>query len=730
MGAHRSYRCAALRCRNLVPQLCGRTVDQLPLDDGAPNPAFEPDAAVGVNKGARGKRATPSSRPAKGPRPSKTKMEVVLADVDPVAAVIVDVNVASLDHTFDYLVPESLAASALRGARVRVRFAGRLVDGYIVERRAESEHQGRLTALNRVLGAPVLTDEVAALARLVADRYAGTMSEVLRDAIPPRHAATEKASAQAASADIAEVNAKPRVGREQQPPSAAWSHYDGSDALLGRLRGGDQTRVSLTVAAVDDPALMLADLAEVAHGPVIVVVPDVGDLARFEPVFRNRFPDDLAVLSAADSPAKRYRQFLLVGGGHRSIVLGTRSAVFAPVEDPALIVVWDDSDDSLVEPRAPGWHAREVAALRSLETSASLVVAGHFQSVEVARMASRNWLQPIHADRVRRHGGARVSTMANARGGDPTANTRIPQFAWQVLRDGLRKGPVLVQVGRGGYLPTVACQQCRTVAKCAVCTGPLGRAGVGCELACQWCGKSVEDFHCVECGGAELRAVRLGSHRTAEELQVAFPEVNVRVSGSDTGVIRSVSSQPHIVVATVGAEPIADGGYGAAILLDGNSMLARADLRSEEQTVRRWFNTVALVKSADDGGAVAVTADPAHRAVQALVRADPTGWALRELADREATGLPPASRAAVVLGAPGAVDEFLRVCKPRKAWRVLGPTLVETATNVGEVRVVVLSPIQDGALLATQAKLALTTVPALTDGVRLRLRIDPTSLLG
>lgn len=710
-------------------------MDQLPLDDGTPDPGFDPAPAVGTSKRGRAKRPTKSPRPTNPRRPTKAKKDAVLADVDPIAAVIVDVNVASLDHTFDYLVPEKLADAAVPGARVRVRFAGRLVDGYILARRAESEHEGRLAALNRVLGGQVLTDEVASLARLVADRYAGTMSEVLRDAIPPRHAATEKANVQAASADAVNRDPDPQDPNPQEnpvaePTFAAWPDYSGSDALLRRLRAGDQARVSLTVAAVDDPAVMLADLAAAASGPVVVVVPNVGDLARFEPVLRERFPDDLAVLSAADTPATRYRQFLAVCGGQRTVVLGTRSVVFAPVADPALIVVWDDSDDSLVEPRAPGWHAREVAALRSMETSASLVIAGHFQSVEAARMVSRDWLQPIHADRARRQSGARVSTLANARGGDPTANTRIPQFAWQVLRNGLRHGPVLVQVGRGGYLPTVACQECRTVAKCEACTGPLGLAAVGSQLACQWCGNAVADFHCAECGARELRAVRLGSHRTAEELQAAFPDVTVRVSGSDTGVIRSVPSESHIVVATVGAEPVADGGYDAALLLDGNAMLARADLRSEEQAVRRWFNTVALVKSADDGGAVAVTADPTHRGVQALVRADPTGWALRELADREATGLPPVSRAVVVFGAPGAVGAFLRICKPKPTWRVLGPTLVEPGDEDGEVRVVVLAPIQDGALLASQAKLALTTVPAVTDGLRLRLRIDPTSILG
>src|SRR5262249_34848823 len=95
---------------------------------------------------------------------------------------------------FDYLVPEKLTESAVPGCRVRVRFAGQLVGGYLLDRMAVSEHQGRLAALERVVSPePVLTPEIAALAREVADRYAGTMADVLRLATPPRHAAVEAA---------------------------------------------------------------------------------------------------------------------------------------------------------------------------------------------------------------------------------------------------------------------------------------------------------------------------------------------------------------------------------------------------------------------------------------------------------------------------------------------------------------------------------------------------------
>ncbi|MDP9416473.1 MAG: hypothetical protein M3P48_01220, partial [Actinomycetota bacterium] len=117
-----------------------------------------------------------------------------LAPELPVARVLVDVPLAHLDRPFDYLVPESLSGPAQPGVRVRVRFAGQEHDGFVLERVEASEHTGRLERIRRVVSpVPVLAPEIAELAREVADRYAGTAADVLRLAVPPRHAAAERA---------------------------------------------------------------------------------------------------------------------------------------------------------------------------------------------------------------------------------------------------------------------------------------------------------------------------------------------------------------------------------------------------------------------------------------------------------------------------------------------------------------------------------------------------------
>ena len=128
----------------------------------------------------------------KAPRARRPKPPSAPAAHLPVARVAVDSGVAHLDRPFDYAVPEVLAADAQPGTRVRVRFAGRLVDGWLLERADESEHAGRLAPLASVVSAErVLTPEVAALARAVADRTAGGLVDVLRLAVPPRHARVE-----------------------------------------------------------------------------------------------------------------------------------------------------------------------------------------------------------------------------------------------------------------------------------------------------------------------------------------------------------------------------------------------------------------------------------------------------------------------------------------------------------------------------------------------------------
>jgi primosomal protein N' (replication factor Y) len=380
------------------------------------------------------------------------------------------------------------------------------------------------------------------------------------------------------------------------------------------------------------------------------------------------------VLTADAGPEKRYAQWLAVRRGSVRAVIGTRAAMFAPVQDLGLVALWDDGDDSHGEQHAPQPHAREVLLLRAAQDRCAFLLGSWACTVEAAQLVESGWARPLVAgrDQVR----ATAPLVRTVGDGDLARDeaaraARLPTLAWQAVREGLRQGPVLVQVPRRGYVPRMACADCRAPARCRHCSGPL-EARDGGALHCGWCGRAESGWHCPECGSFRLRASVVGARRTAEELGRAFPAVPVRTSGREH-VLDTVPGAPALVVSTPGAEPVAEGGYAAALLLDGWAMLGRPDLRSAEDALRRWIAAASLVRPQSAGGTVVVVAEPTLRPVQALVRWDPVGHAVRELAERAELGYPPVSRMAAVSGPAEAVADFLRTAGLPPEAEVLGP---------------------------------------------------------
>lgn len=629
-----------------------------------------------------------------------------------------DVPLPHLDRLFDYCVPSSLDADVQPGSRVRVRFAGRLVDAYVVERASDTEHEGPLAFIERAVGCePVLTAETAALFRAIADRWAGNFVDVVRLGVPSRHAAAETAAA-------------PGAGALPELQPDGWSRYRAGAAFCTAVRDGKQARAVWSALPGEQWPARLAEAARTAYDAgrgAIVVVPDARDLHRLDAAFRVVLGGGRHVALAADlGPAERYRRWLAVRRGQVRVVVGTRAAAYAPVDAPGLLAVWDDGDDLHDEPRAPYPNTRDVLALRSAQTGAALLVAGFARTAEAQMLVESGWAHEIAADReVLRAVAPRVRPVADdmelAR--DPAAAAaRLPSLAWRTTGAALAAGhPVLAQVPRRGYVPALACAVDRTPARCAVCAGPLAAGGGRDVPTCQWCGRTAADWRCPTCGGTRLRAVVVGAVRTAEELGRAFPGVPVRTSGGEH-VLAEVGPEAALVVATPGAEPYCAAGYGAALLLDGWALLSRADLRAAEETLRRWANAAALVRP---GGTVVVGADAAMPVVQALVRWDPVGAAARELAERSDLGFPPACRMASLTGSADAVHELLTGALLPDLAQVVGPVPMAD----GQQRALIRVPRALGAELARQLKAAAAGRSARRTAEPVRIQLDPHELI-
>lgn len=633
----------------------------------------------------------------------------------PVARVVLDLSLPHLDRLFDYLVPPELDAAAQPGTAVIVRFGDKEAHGWVWERTATTTHPGRLAPLRRVISdLVVLPERSRTLVEAVAARTAGMRADVVRLAVPARHARAEKAE------------------RERTEPSwpvyagaggSGWLVYDGGADFLTTLGAGGAPRVVCPVlparAATPEPApesvpapvagettqeaagvggaagrkamtgaagspagavgagwpelLTQAARVTLAGGrSVLAVVATTAQAERLAAhLGRELAGEPVAVLSAELGPAARYRQFTAILAGHVRVVVGTRAAAFAPLRNLGLAALWDDGDDRLDEPRAPYVHARTVLALRSSLEGCGLLLAGYTVTVEAANYLAQGWAHLLQAPRrAVREVVARVEVPGAPeleREGE-SGRARIPSLVHQALREGLRHGPVLVQVPRGGYAPVVACQHCRQPAACPRCSGPvrLGRGGI---ITCRWCGRQAAGWVCPRCEGRHLRMLSVGTLRTGEELGRAFPGVPVAVSGarSDHGVIDRVDASPRLVVATPGAEPVAEGGYQAVALLDGAVLSARPELGAASEAMRRWAAAVAL---AAPHSRVILLGGPDPVAAQALVRWDQAGFARRELEERADLHLPPAWRCARLDG-PARAVQILAEQATAQGWEVL-----------------------------------------------------------
>uniref|UniRef100_UPI002616329C primosomal protein N' family DNA-binding protein n=1 Tax=Microbacterium sp. TaxID=51671 RepID=UPI002616329C len=551
-----------------------------------------------------------------------------------IARVQLDSPLPQLDRLFDYALPEELG-DVNAGVRVRVplRTAGRVVDAYVVDVADEDDAERALSAVESVVSTvPVLPERLYALARRTADRAAGSVADILRLVIPKRQVRVEKAWREDPAAPVISDESAARA-------DAIIDEYDGLCAALDdRGRGAVEAIPGLRSGVLRWTELLAASATRMlADGAsTIIVVPDHRDLDRVHNTLETLLPADAIVrYDSRQSNPDRYRSFLRTLEAAPCVVLGNRSAVYAPVE-AGLVAIWDDGDPLLGEPLAPYVHARDAALLRQEQEKSALLLAGHTRTADAERLVAHGWLKDIRATR-RVLPRVVLSTPQEME----APGQRVHSSAFTAARTASEQGPVLVQVSRPGFAPSLVCADCRTPARCAPCGGPLGAKYRGAVPVCGWCGRSARTWSCPSCSSTQLRLASSGSERTADEFGRAFPGVRVIVADG-AHPVDEVSDRPALVVATRGAEPIAEGGYRAVVLLDGPRMLQAPDLRVGESCLRWWSNAAALAAPGAPIHLVGVDG-PVGRALATWNHA---GYARAQLAERAPLHMPPSARVA------------------------------------------------------------------------------------
>lgn len=599
-----------------------------------------------------------------------------------IARVLLDSPLPQLDRLFDYAVPLPLMDAAVQGVRVRVplRSAGRMADGYIVEITEAEEGERPLSDLEAVVSpVRVLPPPLVRLSRKVADRAAGSAIDILRLVIPKRQVRVEKAWLARETSESAAADGDAASPVDDAATAASLATLANYPGLAEALSAGQRVALQApprperleTGETVGAWAVLLAAAAvqTLAEGrSAVLVVPDYRDLAQLEAALTGQIDEnDLVRFDARRPNPERYRSFLRTLESAPCVVIGNRSAVYAPVHNLGLLSVWDDGDPLLGEPLAPYVHARDAALVRQELDGGALLFAGLSRTSDVQRLVEVGWVREMPATR---RASPRIVLSAPTQGETP--GSRIPSAAYRDLRAGLELGPVLVQVARPGYSPVLVCADCRTPARCRHCSGPLEAAAPRAPATCRWCARTALGWRCSQCEGEKLRLASSGSRRTADDLGRAFPGVRVIVSDGDRPIMQ-VDGGPALVIATRGAEPIAAGGYRAVLLLDGEKMLLAESLRIGESCLRWWSSVAALATPGSPVHLVGVVG-PVARALATWTQ---PAYARNELAERAPLLMPPAVRVAVLEGDTAAVelalDDLSEAVPGLSPMAVLGP---------------------------------------------------------
>jgi primosomal protein N' (replication factor Y) len=614
-----------------------------------------------------------------------------------IARLAIQSGLPQLDRLFDYRIPDSLLSAVMIGSRVTVGFgkSKKLLSGFVIDITDQSEFDGKLSEILSVTGdLPALQPEVFTLCSELASRSASYLGELLMTAVPahmPRAFAShqkEQRSPGSIGADyVSSFDASYIKGLCVQG-TRSFALAEPRQVSTGNLETEVLTPswVSLFVSVAT------ANLAE--GKSTILLVPDYREHATVVSAITNVGLEEFLADYSQELPrSKQYAAFLKALQETPRIIVGSRSAAFAPAHKLGSILVFDESDGSYSDPASPYLHTRDVVLVRQAIQKCSLLFTSHSISTDMKRLIDSRYLE----DQSLAFPVPRVSIS------EP--GMRVDGHAFSAIKKGLAEGAVLVQVSSLGEATALFCKSCDIPARCSVCMGPLWIER-GSSKKCRWCNGFALDYVC-SCGSSEFTLGRAGAARTAAELGKAFPAARVIESTGENRVI-TIPTGKILVVSTAGAEPYVAGGYHAVVLLDARVLLAKQNLRALEEAVRVWSNAIAKARETAPCVLVGVQGELA----QLYSLWNHKKIASNELASRFELSLPPAVRMGSVTGEVSLVNAISNTLSGNPLIVRIGPAPVPSSESVQLWRVIFKYPYSEGLKIAKLLKLETARISA------------------
>lgn len=666
-----------------------------------------------------------------------------------------------LDRAFTYRVPEALRDLVAPGVRVRVPFGKRRLTGWVV-RTPETCSFPNLKDVDRAFPDAMLDVPLLELARWIADRTLCSWGEALsalvpsgvKKANPEKHrrlvslgSGEAKTPKQKAVLEYAKTLDGPQDRAEFTKACGASASIVAALLKSGHLK---ETKIEegpdlLGLAVVEKPKLITPTpeqeraIAAIGEGGVvllhgvtgsgktevylraieeqvargrqaIVMVPEIALTPQTLSRFKARFPR-IAVLHSMLTEADRAAQWQLARAGKADVVVGARSAVFAPVPRLGLIVLDEEHEGAYKQESTPRYHAREVAVERARRAGAAVVLGSATPSLEslhratngtykLARLPARVEGRPMPEIEVVDITAEETETKRRA-----VISRRLAGLLKQALE---RREQILLFLNRRGFITHVSCPHCPWFLKCGQCDVALTFHKQSGKAVCHYCARREEmPAQCPVCGFGRLRQYGLGTERIEDEIKFLFPAAVVGRMDSDSMRTRADY-----------AESIGDFWAGRTDILVGTQMIAKGmdvpdvtlvgvvsadtafhvpDFRAAERTFQLITQVAGRSGRGPKGGRVVVqTAYPQHYAVKCAVTYDLEGFLAQELESRRDLGYPPFCSLIRVLfqgydakkveEAGFQAGEALRKALEGVDAKVLGPAVAPLSTLKGRFR--------------------------------------------
>lgn len=702
-------------------------------------------------------------------------------------AVAVDVGAPGTDRAFTYRLPVGMQPPE-PGTRVRIPFGPRRVQGVVLGTLPRADHE----PVKEILGIspdPPVPAALLALYPWMAERYLCYLPQALSVLLPPARVekgdtrghlelagsppagpararlAQALAQGPCTRAELAAQGVRPsawrdalrggwvrevavapppaaaRAGPPLEPPQAACvaavraALGHGGRFLLHGVTGSGKTEVYLGA---------IAACLERGQG-AIVLVPEIALTPQTVERFRSRLgAQQVEVLHSALAPRERYAAWQRLRAGASRVVVGPRSAVFAPVQPVGLFIVDEEHETTYKQEDSPRYHAREVAEERARREGATLLLGSATPSVESYLRAQRGELTRLElAHRVAGAGMPRVELVDLRRERRQGLVSRRLELA---LVDTLARGEqAILFLNRRGLASVALCRECGRAERCRHCDVSLTVHGGG-RLICHYCGQLTPwPPRCPGCGGSRLRPLGAGTERLEAEIAERFPHARVLRMDMDTtrsrGALASIdgcfrSRQADILI---GTQMVAKGldfpGVSLVGVIVADQSLRFPDFRAEERTFQLLMQVAGRAGRAATAGRVVVqTFSPEHPVIQLAASQDAPAFYRREIAARMQKGYPPARHLVRVVAededparAQAAIGELDRSLAAQTDIERMGPApaLIARIKDRHRFQLLLLSHSAQDLREAVRREL----VRLSTDRVRLAATWDPLHLL-